>query len=618
MMGQLLLFYEPEYSVIVMKSQPHNLPAFIGEISQVHPQIQIKDLFSKQQYILSQTDQLTNPPLNSIAECYTVQDGTAHIKQILAQPESAQARLYRIAAQNNLNPLFSAEVETELEAILNNPGINDQSLTDLTHLAFCSIDGADTRDLDQAVFIEVTAQGHIIHYALADPAFYVNPGSALFTEALLRGASYYLPGLMIPMLPRALCEDLISLNEGVERRAMVVQMHLDQIGHCFKTEVQRARIRSRAKLSFEQVQAFIDAAHIPTQQLDPRIVTNSQLADSLRQLKVVDERRLRLAEQRNVVRYRRNETNIKLGKQGMIFTILDDLRNDVEGYNEQLSLLCNTETARILNTDAENNNHVQAIYRIHPQPPLEHIQAFENALIALVKVQQLDPAIWLWQSAGETSLADYLRQLPRTGAHARIAQAIHRQAVLTNVRSVFSEQADQHYGVGSDVYARFSAPMREIVGIFLHKELFEKLAATDPEHTHLADETLRDQVIAIANQSKEKQKQITREANRLVLDQLFQADMQQSDTQRKPRLGTVMGMDQSKIYVLLDEPAVEIKLYLHYLTEAFATGLQLDQDAVALQNKHDHQVIARIGDAVSVIVKGWDKQRDRWILLIAH
>ena len=193
MMDQLLLFYEPEYFVIVMKSQPHNLPAFIGEISQVNHQIQIKDLFSKQQYILSQTDQLTNPLLNSIAECYTVQEGTAHINQILAQPESAQASLYRIAAQNNLNPLFSAEVQTELEAILNNPGINDQSLIDLTHLAFCSIDGIDTRDLDQAVFIEVTVEGHIIHYALADPAFYVKPGSALFAEALLRGASYIYP-----------------------------------------------------------------------------------------------------------------------------------------------------------------------------------------------------------------------------------------------------------------------------------------------------------------------------------------------------------------------------------------------------------------------------------------
>ncbi len=599
-----------------MKPLANNQSSSIGEITLVNHQVSIQDLFSNQQYILSQTNQLTNPLLNSIAEFYSQQDGTALLEKILAQPDSAQASLYRIAAQYNLNPLFSEQVAKEVEAILNNPGIDDQSLTDLTHLAFCSIDGADTRDLDQAVYIEVTAQGHIVHYALADPAFYVKPGSALFAEALLRGASYYLPGLMIPMLPRALCEDLISLNQGVERRAMVIQMHLDQTGYCFKTEVVRARIRSRAKLSFEQVQAFIDDAQQPTQQLDQKIITITPLAESLRQLKVVGERRLRLAEQRHVVRYRRNETNIKLGDLGMTFTILDNLRNDVEGYNEQLSLLCNTEAARLLSADIDSSNHVQAIYRIHPQPPLEHIQAFENALAALVKTQQLDPAIWLWRSTGETSLAEYLRKLPRTGTHARIAKAIHRQAVLTNVRSVFSEQADRHYGVGSDVYARFSAPMREIVGIFLHKELFEKLADVQPEHTQLADEALRDQVITIANQSREKQKQITREANRLVLDQLFQADIQQPSIQRKSRLGTVMGMDRSKIYVLLDEPAIEIKVYLHYLSEALATELQIDQDAVVLHRKLNQQVIARIGDAVSIRVKGWDEQRDRWILLI--
>jgi ribonuclease R len=598
-----------------MKPLTNNQPSFIGEITLVNHQISVQDLFSNQQYILSSNNQLTDPLFNTIAEFFPKQNGTALLEKILAQPDSAQASLYRIAAQYNLNPLFSAQVEKEVEAILNNPGIDDQSLTDLTHLAFCSIDGADTRDLDQAVYIEATTQGHTVYYALADPAFYVKPGSTLFTEALLRGASYYLPSLMIPMLPRVLCEDLISLNQGVERRAMVVQMHLDHTGHCSNTEVLRARIRSRAKLSFEQVQAFIDGVQQPTQQPDQKIITNTQLAESLRQLKVVGERRLRLAEQRHVVRYRRNETNIKLGDLGMTFTILDDLRNDVEGYNEQLSLLCNTEAARLLSTDI-NNNHVQAIYRIHPQPPLEHIQAFEKALAALVKTQQLDPAIWLWQSTGETSLAEYLRKLPRTGTQARIAQAIHRQAVLTNVRSVFSEQANQHYGVGSDVYARFSAPMREIVGIFLHKELFEKLADVQPEHTHFADEVLRDQVIAIANQSREKQKQITREANRLVLDQLFQADMQQPSIHRKSRLGTVMGMDQSKIYVLLDEPAVEIKVYLHYLSEALATELQVDQDAVALHKKHDQQVIARIGDAVSIMANGWDEQRDRWILLI--
>ncbi len=68
----------------------------------------------------------------------------------------------------------------------------------------------------------------------------------------------------------------------------------------------------------------------------------------------------------------------------------------------------------------------------------------------------------------------------------------------------------------------------------------------------------------------------------------------------------------------MDDPAVEIKLYLHYLSEALSTELQIDQDAVALHTKHDQQVIARIGDAVSIMVKGWDAQRDRWILLIAH
>ncbi len=599
-----------------MNRSKNNDNVLIGEIIQVGQRIYVRDLFGEQQYLVNQNQQLNNLADNCIAEFQLDNHQSALVVSLLAKPDSARASLYRIAAKHNLKPVFNSEIQHELELILANPGINDDSLTDLTHLAFCSIDGADTRDLDQAVYIEQNNQEHIIYYALADASYYVRPGSALFEEALIRGASYYLPGLMIPMLPRVLCEDLISLNEGVDRRALVIQMHLDQSGHCIKTEIVRARIRNCAKLSFQDVLQFLERDQSAAHANQSAITDNKLLAESLRQLKTVGERRLRHAEQRHVVRYRRIETNIKLGDQGLIFTILSELRNDVEVYNEQLSLLCNTEAARLLSTDADNNSHVQAIYRVHPEPPLENILAFEKALAALVENRDLDPAVWLWKSNTNTSLSEYLRKLPQTGSYARISQVIHRQAVLTNVRSVFSDQADQHYGVGSDIYARFSAPMREIVGVFLHKELFEKINEKQHASAQISDEVLRDKVIQVANHAREKQKQITREANRLVLDQLFKADIHGSLDQRKRRLGTVMGMNASRLYVLLDEPGVEVKVYVEYLSEFLETKLQLDQDAVALSRQDNQTLVTRIGDAVSIIVKSWDEQRDRWVLLI--
>ena len=95
---------------------------------------------------------------------------------------------------------------------LKHDGLDDPQLLDLTHLPFVTIDNENSRDLDQAVHIDRTDQGYRVMYALADAAYYISPGSALFDEALKRGTSYYTPLLSAAMLPPPLSEGLISLN----------------------------------------------------------------------------------------------------------------------------------------------------------------------------------------------------------------------------------------------------------------------------------------------------------------------------------------------------------------------------------------------------------------------
>ena len=87
-----------------------------------------------------------------------------------------------------------------------------------------------------------------------------------------------------------------------------------------------------------------------------------------------------------------------------------------------------------------------------------------------VALRQLDPAVWTWQLHAGQSLADYLRGLPTDGEAGRLAQVVNRQAVITNLRATYAAEPAPHAGVGAEVYGRFTAPMREIVGIFLHHE----------------------------------------------------------------------------------------------------------------------------------------------------
>jgi len=349
-------------------------------------------------------------------------------------------------------------------------------------------------------------------------------------------------------------------------------MILDADGVCTRTTCSRARIRSRAKLTYEGVQAFLDAP-------DGHAFAGQPFAESLLLLRDVGEQRIADAFARDVVPHRQRAVEVGLADR-QLFVIYGALRNDTERYNEQISLLCNAEGARQIRA-ASDDAFVQPIFRVHPAPPPDRVKRFCETL---ERIAAQRGAQWRWNRAAGQSLADFLRSLPSEGEEARLAGAIERQAIMMNVRSMFSDEAASHHGVGAEVYARFSSPMREIVGVFLHKELLEHLDGVGE-----IDDALAARVIEAANDAKSLQQRLNALANRLALDQLFEHDLSVPTVRR----GTVMGVTDAKIYVLLDEPPVDVKIYRRHLR-----GRRRP----------------RIGEVIDLRVAGRDQKRDRWIL----
>ncbi len=370
---------------------------------------------------------------------------------------------------------------------------------------------------------------------------------------------------------------------------MLFSMRLDAEGRCVSREVTRARIRSQGKLSFGGVQSFYEGGR----GFDPAI------DESLRMLAAVGRRRMRLAELRGVVRYRRQELSVSLGDAGFRFVAVGAPRLDVERFNEQVSLMVNIEGARLLREFGGEDVFVEPIYRVHPAPDVGRLAALETQIATLVEAAQLDPERWVWRQDGEVPLQEYLEALPREGREGRIASAIHRQAVMTNVRSTFGTDAAQHHGVGADIYARFSAPMREIVGVFLHQETWEALNGRGGQ-----DPRLRERVVVRANEAKRTQRALDDEANRLVLDQLFE------ESRGATLRGTLMGAEGARAYVRLDEPPVDVKVYLALGGQALKAGPE-----GATLREGDHQAFC-LGDAVDVRVEDRDTERDRWVLTL--
>jgi ribonuclease R len=526
----------------------------------------------------------------------------------LARAGSIRAGLYRIVARFGLDPLYPDEVHREAQRCLHASGIDDPDLEDLTGLGFITIDNPDSRDLDQALYIERTSsgQGYLVYYALADASYYVRPGSALFREALSRGASFYLPGLTLPMLPRVLSEGLISLNQGQVRRSLVFRMELDKSSRCLGTELIRARICSARKLSYPRVQRYYD---------DPGGSgwLGEPWQETLDLLREVGKLRISEARRRNVVHYHRSELEIHLtGDHRLGFTMRTNQREDVERYNEQISLLCNVEGARLM-AAVQDQAHVQAVFRVHPAPSDAALASLANLIEALVEQQQLDSEEWLWQGNGEGEpLADYLDRLPRYGRYRRISRAIERQARMLNERSTFEDEPAPHHGIGAPCYARFSSPMREIVGVFTHKEALEVLAGPAQAPPAAPDIELRQQVLEAGNRAKEIQRQLTKQAHRLLLDRLLGSELDTALPQRPRRKGTIMGVTTSRLYVQLDDPGVDIKVYVADIEAQLGEHLVLDDREIALTPDRGNHPPLRIGDPIVVYVAGFDPKRNRW------
>lgn len=454
-----------------------------------------------------------------------------------------------------------------------------------------------------------------VHYALADASHYVQPGSALFEEALARGVSYYVPGLCLPMLPRALSEGIVSLNPEVDRRALIFTITLDAAAQVVGTELARGRIRSRAKLTYDGVQALYDDASRSPLRDQPYTASLELLAE-------VGRLRIAEARERDVVQFNRTNLEVAITADGRQLTLEREGRNDASRYNEQISLLCNIEGARFL---VEGGNpDAQPVYRVHAAPDPRSLEHLERVIRSMVDLHHLDPKLWSWRlakGAGEhdghsLGLAAYLDRLASTAVEqAGVRAAIERQVLIANRRSEFTAEPGRHFALGVNPYSRFSSPMREVVGVFTHKEALEKLGLVDPGASPRADEALRARVIRAANRAKERQGRLTKEVNTLALDQLFGEQLAQTTQQRPIYRGTIVGLKPTRIYVTIDEPPMDLKVRVEDL-EPQLGKLQLAKRQPALLRSPGKAPDLRLGDPIALRISRRDR-RGRWRLALA-
>jgi len=367
------------------------------------------------------------------------------------------------------------------------PDASMDGRTELRNVDLITIDGADARDFDDAVFCMKAESGWRLLVAIADVANYVSIGSALDKEAIVRGTSVYFPDRVVPMLPEVLSNGLCSLNPKVDRLCMVCDMEVSSSGKVTKATFFEGVMKSKARLTYSQVGDFLSGAS--------KTSVPSELQASVRDLHDLYKAFAKQRRRRGAIEIDLPQTKFKLNDDGEIDRIEVVPRNDAHRLIEECMIAANVEAAKFL-----KKHRIPGLYRVHPKPDTDRFNDLRLYLISLgLKVPHPDHV----EPRHFTQLIEQVKDRPDSAAitMAMLRSLTHAEYSPTNVG---------HFGLALESYAHFTSPIRRYPDLLVHRAIrhiirggkpgkydyapkeMERLGAITSAHEKRAEEATRD------------------------------------------------------------------------------------------------------------------------------
>jgi ribonuclease R len=317
--------------------------------------------------------------------------------------------------------------------------------TDLRAIPLLTIDGADARDFDDAVFAERVAGGFRLLVAIADVAAYVRPGSALDAAARERGNSVYFPDRVLPMLPEPLSAGWCSLRPGLDRACLFVDIEIDAAGRKRRHRFGRGLMRSAARLTYEQAEAGRDAATAPP---------------ALPALYAVSEALLAARAARGTLDLELPERQVVLAADGSVQRVDVRPRLASQRLIEECMLLANVCAAEEL-----EQRRLPAVWRVHAPPSPEKLAA----LRALLRVWDVT-----LPTEGPLRAGDLQRALDRL-AGGEAAAAAAEVMLRAQSQAAYAVENIGHFGLALPRYVHFTSPIRRYADLLVHRALIRGL-----------------------------------------------------------------------------------------------------------------------------------------------
>ena len=498
------------------------------------------------------------------------------IIKILGHVDDPGVDILSIAAKYEIDDDFPKEVDEELKNIPDSVLKNEyEDRTDLRDQMIFTIDGDDTKDIDDAISIEKLENGNYkLGVHIADVSYYVKENSPLDEEAYKRGTSVYLANTVIPMLPHYLSNGICSLNPNVDRLAISCVMEIDNTGEIAEYDIFESVIKSNIQMTYKKVNSILEDNIIPDG-YEPYVGSlrlMKELADILRNNKI----------KKGYIDFDIDEAKIITDENGQCIDVKLRERGTGEKLIEDFMIAANETVARHI-----SYMEYPFIYRVHGEPNEEKINNF------LSFVSLLGHNVHKMNKITPKSMQQLLDELKGVKEYNILSSLLLRSMQ----KAVYDKNNIGHFGLASKCYTHFTSPIRRYPDTTVHR-----LLRTYLFNKNINMDTIKywdNKLTSLALHTSERERaaiECEREVDDMKMAEYMEKHIGEEFT------GIVSGVMSFGMFIELPNK-IEGLVRIDDLTDDYYRYEETTFSLIGNNNKRGY----RLGDEVTVIVKAASK-----------
>jgi len=375
-----------------------------------------------------------------------------------------------IAASHGFDHEFPDDVKEEVKSIPKDISKEDLSnREDKRKKLIITIDGDDTKDIDDALSLEILPNGNrLLGVHIADVSHYVKPGTAIFREALKRGTSVYMLNSVIPMLPRELSNGICSLNPNEDRLAKTCEMEIDKDGNIVNTRIVNSVICSKKKMTYSAVNEIIENGNIPE--------GYEEYENLIKEMYHLSKQMGGHRKAKGVVEFNKPEMKIKTDLKGRVKEIKVLRQRSAEMLIENFMLAANESVATIV-----ARKKLPFIYRVHDLPNVDKLNELADTIVSNIPEMKKPSAPF----SSSKVVQNFLERLSQFKEYLGYSDL----ALRCMSKAEYSSENIGHFGLAMRNYTHFTSPIRRFPDLLVHHllNLYEKENLDDIDLGELRD-----------------------------------------------------------------------------------------------------------------------------------